>query len=169
MYGVGDQCKGGSAWRPECPPAAASAVPPITSTMGLWECDLLTQSLRWSDGVYDLFGLPRGSALDRDTVAARYVRYSRVELELARLEAIRDCRGFLLDAEITVPGGTRWIRIVAQTEAMEGMAVRLFGSKHDVTFERTLWTAQGRSVDIKPNAVPPMPPRSGPGSAALLR
>ncbi|WP_242138492.1 hypothetical protein [Sphingomonas sp. TREG-RG-20F-R18-01] len=123
---------------------------PVSATMGLWECDLLSHALAWSDGVYDLFGLPRGVKIDRREIAGRYTRQSRIDLELARLEAIRDCTGFMLDAQIEVSGGARWIRIVAQAEAVDGKAVRLFGSKHDVTFERALWAAQGRALDVKP-------------------
>lgn len=131
---------------------------PTIATMGLWECDLATEELLWSDGVYDLFGLQRGQRIDRHAIAAQYARQSRVDLELARLEAIRDCRSFMLDAEIMVAGESRWIRIVAQAEAVDGVAVRLFGSKHDVTFERTVWATQGRQVDVRPNAAPVVSP-----------
>jgi hypothetical protein len=30
---------------------------------GCWECNLADNSLIWSGGVYDLFGLPRGAAI----------------------------------------------------------------------------------------------------------
>ena len=45
--------------------------------IGLWECDLSDNRLSWTDGVFDLFGLPRGAALDRDEIAALYAEPSR--------------------------------------------------------------------------------------------
>ena len=32
---------------------------------GLWECDLTNETLTWSGGVYDIFGLPRGTVVSR--------------------------------------------------------------------------------------------------------
>jgi hypothetical protein len=34
-----------------------------------WECELSDNRLTWSDGVYDIFGVPRGASLMRDEVA----------------------------------------------------------------------------------------------------
>ena len=31
--------------------------------IGVWECDLATEALTWTDGVYGLFELPRGTSL----------------------------------------------------------------------------------------------------------
>lgn len=109
---------------------------PASVSAGLWSCDLATEQLTWSDGVYDLFGAPRGSRVDRHAAAARYTPGSRIALECRRMAAIRDRTGFTLDAEITVGPTRRWIRIVAQVECDEGKPMRLFGSKTDVTFEK---------------------------------
>eukprot|EP01037_Dinobryon_pediforme_P045964 gene45964-58891_t len=51
---------------------------PTKVTTGWWACDLATEALTWSDGVYDLFDLPRGSVLRRANVAARYTPASRI-------------------------------------------------------------------------------------------
>jgi PAS domain-containing protein len=109
---------------------------PASISAGLWSCDLTTDELTWSDGVYDLFDAPRGSRLDRAAAAACYTPGSRVALECRRLAAIRDRTGFMLDAQIVTGAGTRWIRIVAQVECAAGKATRLFGSKTDVTYEK---------------------------------
>ncbi|CAN5343400.1 hypothetical protein BH10PSE15_BH10PSE15_07640 [soil metagenome] len=114
------------------------------AAIGVWECDLATERLRWSDGVYDLFGLPRGSVLDRATAVRLYDRQSRIEMECLRTTAIRDRTGFSIDALIHPARGVeRWIRITAQVECVAGQAVRLFGAKHDVTQEHLLWAARG--------------------------
>lgn len=111
---------------------------PTSTTVGLWACDLVTEELTWSDGVYHLFGLPCGSVPDRARAAACYTPSSRVALECLRVAAIRDKTGFALDAEIETATGSRWIRIVAQVECVDGKATRLVGSKSDVTHEKRL-------------------------------
>ncbi|KAB1072464.1 GGDEF domain-containing protein [Methylobacterium planeticum] len=108
--------------------------------MGAWECDLATERLTWTAGVYDLFGLPAGARLTRSAIVDRYAEASRRELELVRAEAIRFGRGFVLDSEIrTWRGETRWIRITADLAFAEGRPVRLFGAKQDITGEREAW------------------------------
>ena len=111
---------------------------PSASVSGLWECDLATEQLIWSDGVYDLFGLPRGVAIDRAAMLERYLPESRIAMECHRVAAIRDKTGFTMDAQIHVEGAVRWIRIVAYVECVDGAAVCLFGAKYDVTAERAL-------------------------------
>src|SRR5688500_586640 len=65
--------------------------------IALWECDLATETLTWTDGVYDLFELPRGSPVTREQVLALYEEDSRVEMERRRAEAIATGGNFSLD------------------------------------------------------------------------
>ncbi|MEF2552678.1 diguanylate cyclase [Aurantimonas sp. A2-1-M11] len=107
--------------------------------IGVWECALPEQTLRWTDVVYDLFELPRGSPLDRDTILQYYPEESRLILEEIRSEAIAARGGFELDVEITTATGRlRWIRITATVECEQGMPVRIFGMKQDITEEKLL-------------------------------
>lgn len=118
--------------------------PSPIATVGLWECDLVTEQLTWSDGVYDLFDVPRGTPVDRAMTVRFYDPRSRIEMECLRTGAIRDKTGFSVDAQIrSARGVARWIRITAQVECVGGQVVRLFGAKHDVTQEHALWAAQG--------------------------
>ncbi|NDW03874.1 diguanylate cyclase [Jiella sp. 40Bstr34] len=105
--------------------------------IGVWECELNDCSLRWSDVVYDIFDLPRGSALDRGRTLECYPQATRDELETIRSKAIEDRTGFCLDAEIVTARGTRrWIRITASVECVDGEPVRIFGMKQDITAEK---------------------------------
>ena len=107
--------------------------------IGLWECDLSSEKLIWSDVVYDIFGLPRGSRLDRQATLERYVGNSARELVSRRTAAIRDRTGFTLDAEIIAfTGQTRWIRITASVDCRDGQPFRVFGMKQDITEEKLL-------------------------------
>ncbi len=107
--------------------------------IGVWQCDLVTEALTWTDVVYDLFDLPRGIPVDRQTILALYPEATRRELERVRRRAIETGTGFQLDCQIrTARGADRWIRITATVECEGGFPVRIFGMKQDITEERLL-------------------------------
>jgi two-component system sensor kinase FixL len=105
--------------------------------IGVWECDLATSELSWTDAVYGLFEIPRGAPLDRRQLVELYDEPSRTAMEQARANAIQSGDGFSLDARIrTAVGNHRWIRITAEIEQEDGRSVRIFGTKQDITAER---------------------------------
>ena len=105
--------------------------------IGVWECDLATEALTWTDGVYDLFELPRGSHVDRGQVLALYEEDSRREMEARRAKAVAEGGGFVMDIRIrTARGNQRWVRLTVDVEQQDGRPVRIFGTKQDVTEER---------------------------------
>ena len=105
--------------------------------IGVWECDLATEQLTWTDGVYDLFELPRGSPLERARIVELYDAESRREMERLRALAIAEGGSFSLDILIrTVRGNERWLRLTADVEQEQGRSVRIFGTKQDITAER---------------------------------
>lgn len=116
--------------------------------IGVWECELPSETLRWTDVVYDIFDLPRGVALRREEIVLCYAEESRRTLTAMRNRAIAERSGFTLDAEITTfRGNHRWIRITASVESEGPSAVRIFGMKQDITQEkllsdRTRWLAE---------------------------
>lgn len=107
--------------------------------IGVWECELPSETLTWTDVVYDIFDLPRGVMPDRSGTVKCYSEESVRELTKRRSKAIEDCTGFTLDAEIiSFKGIRRWIRITATVESVDGVAVRIFGMKQDITEEKIL-------------------------------
>jgi len=105
--------------------------------IGVWECDLATGRLTWTDAVYDLFEFPRGTLVDRERTVELYEETSRIEMERARARAIESGIGFTLDVRIrTARGNDRWIRITADIEKEDGQSARIFGTKQDITAER---------------------------------
>lgn len=68
--------------------------------LGLWQCDLADDSLRWTAGVYDIFGLERDIAVSRPLSASLYAPQSREAMERLRAYAIRHKRGFTLEVDI---------------------------------------------------------------------
>jgi PAS domain-containing protein len=97
---------------------------------GLWECDLGDNSLAWSGGVYDIFGLPRGVVVTRNDVVKLYSEDSRAAMERLRAHAIKHMRGFTIDVQIRVGGGLeRWVRLITTPICEGGRATRLQGLK----------------------------------------
>lgn len=97
---------------------------------GCWECDLSDQSLIWSGGVYDIFGLPRGAIVTRAEAVGFYAERSRTAMERLRSHAIRHNRGFTIDVEIRAAvGERRWVRLIGAPVWEDGRPVRLHGLK----------------------------------------
>ncbi len=118
--------------------------------IGAWSCDLADSSLLWTAGVYDLFGLPADSRVDRRETVAMYAEESRETMERARAQAIADAgtsgdptRGrFSIDAEIVrTDGARRWMRLTGDVVVEGGRARRLYGLKQDITEEKLRWEA----------------------------
>lgn len=97
---------------------------------GCWECDLSDNSLTWSGGVYDIFGLPRGAKVSREQSVVYYSADSREKMEQLRAYSIRHRRGFTVDVEIRAAvGETRWMRLIAAPVCVGDHVVRLRGLK----------------------------------------
>ena len=73
--------------------------------LGLWHCDLCDDRLRWTAGVYDIFGLERDLQVSRPLAVSLYAPESRGPMERLRAYAIRHKRGFTLDVDIDQADG----------------------------------------------------------------
>lgn len=112
----------------------------LIAKMGAWECRLDTEELIWTDAVYDLFELPRGSTLVRSSIVDLYDGDSRAEMQRLRADIIRHGGRFTLDARIrTNHNAIRWMRLTAEAVYEHGRPVRIFGAKQDITHEKELW------------------------------
>jgi hypothetical protein len=85
-----------------------------THHAGLWACDLPTNRLVWSGGVYDLFGLERGTPLTREGALRHYCDWSLARLERLRSHALAHGQGFTIDVDIRAAsvGELRRLRII---------------------------------------------------------
>ena len=77
--------------------------------LGLWECDLTTETLQWSGGTYDMFTIARDRPLVRRQALIRYPADSLKKLNRIRNRAIAERTGFNLDTDILTPSGARTI------------------------------------------------------------
>lgn len=97
---------------------------------GCWECDLDDDTLTWSGGVFDIFGLPRDTSISRAVTIGFYEEGSRAAMERLRTYAIKHRRGFTLDARIhSAVGETRWMRLIAAPICKDNRTVQLTGLK----------------------------------------
>jgi hypothetical protein len=98
--------------------------------IGLWECDLSDNSLTWTAGVNDIFGVPRDARPIRNDIVALYSHDSREIMERLRAYAIRHRRGFTIDLEIRPSlARTAWMRLTAAPICEGNKVVRLQGVK----------------------------------------
>lgn len=118
---------------------------------GAWECDLITEELTWTDGVYDLFELPRGLPLRRCIALDFYHDDSRQLMERARSEALRSGGRFAVDARIrTCRGENRWMRLTGEVIFEHGQATRIYGGKQDITHEKGLFDRLRQLAECDP-------------------
>lgn len=119
--------------------------------IGAWECELETERLTWTSGVYNIFGYPVGNPLRRANIVDLYVDQSRYNMERARAEVIRSGRAVSLDVEIrSWRGESRWMRLSINAINENGRPVRIFGSKQDITSDRLALEAMRRKAEIDP-------------------
>ena len=119
--------------------------------IGAWECELETERLTWTQGVYDIFGYPMDNPLRRASIVDLYIDESRRNMELARAEVIRTGRPVTLDAEIrTWRGERRWMRLLINTDGGRGPRARIFGSKQDITSDRQAMENLRRQAETDP-------------------
>ena len=105
--------------------------------VGAWSCNLLDSRLSWSSGVYELFGLPMNTTLDRRQMVEMYTEESRETLDRLRGRAIAVGGTFTLDAQIVRPAGDmRWMRVTGAMSYDASGTPLLHGLKQDVTEEK---------------------------------
>jgi diguanylate cyclase (GGDEF)-like protein len=118
---------------------------------GAWSCDLSSERLAWTGGVFEIFDLPKRQTPSRQEILEMYGEESREQLERRRSHAIETCSGFSLDACIVRPDGVeRWIRITAATRSSNGRAERLYGMKQDISEDHARWEVLRAQAECDP-------------------
>ncbi|MGD9768567.1 MAG: diguanylate cyclase, partial [Pseudolabrys sp.] len=119
--------------------------------IGAWECELETERLTWTPGVYDIFGYPSGNPLRRANIVDLYIDESRRNMELARAAVIRTGRAVTLDTEIrTWRGESRWMRLSINAMEENGRVARIFGFKQDISSDRRAMECLRRQAETDP-------------------
>lgn len=103
------------------------------AVVGGWSLDLRTNKLTWTDGVYEVFGLPRGTPLDYEKFLS-LVHPDDVEyVNRSWNDALKGAR-YDIEHRILVDGAVKWVREKARVEFSDsGTPLRGLGIVQDIT------------------------------------
>ena len=102
--------------------------------LGSWDYDLLTRELRWSEGMYQLFGLPSGQPVSPDVYLDFVVDEDRPQAEQFVCCLTTGCADFEETLRLRVGGQGKTVRLklaVLRDEA--GQPVRVLGVDLDIS------------------------------------
>lgn len=104
------------------------------TSIGCWRLDLASEKVVWSEGIYDIYGIPFGGTQNLDDALAYYEPEDRIRLEAALDSAIRTGKPFDLELDL-VPSSSslKRVRIVGEPELEDGRVTALIGVLQDVT------------------------------------
>ncbi len=105
---------------------------------GVWDWDFTTGKAWWSDEMYDLSGVERGSPIELEVSLARVHDEDRQLVHQAMSRAIAERTGFQTEVRICHPVlGERWVVSVGRpVRDRAGQVTRLVGITLDVTARR---------------------------------
>ena len=106
------------------------------AVIGGWNLDLSTNHLSWTEGVYEIFGIPRGIRLDYQMFLSA-VHPDDVEyVNRCWNDALKGA-GYDIEHRIVADGAVKWVREKAQVEFSEdGVALRGSGIVQDITLRK---------------------------------
>ncbi len=120
------------------------------ANIGYWECDLVSDRIRWSEETGRILGLP---SADRAFSQAQFREMIHPDdwhlREHAMAEAIQGCRPYDIEYRVVRPGGdVRFVQVRNEIMYDEtGRPVRMFGTIQDVTERKRMEEALRESAD----------------------
>ena len=103
--------------------------------LGSWEWDPATGEVLYSDEIFDIFGIDRGSSAGKlSSQVEAMIHPEDRELVEAGLRARQTGVGQTVEYRIIRPDGSiRWIRAIGEFVREPGKAVRMIGASQDIT------------------------------------
>jgi diguanylate cyclase (GGDEF)-like protein/PAS domain S-box-containing protein len=106
--------------------------------IGVWQFDIATRALLWSDVTYDIHELERGTPIDVERAIEFYAPAHRAAIRQALQQAIDLGQPWDLELQIvTARGRTIWVRAHGEPVHVDGQLVSLRGVFRDVDEERS--------------------------------
>jgi len=102
--------------------------------IGAWEYHPKTDRLRWTDEVYEIYGLPEDTEVSTEDAIEAFHPEDRPVIKEAFERAVEE--GIPYDEEVrleTPEGETRWVRAHGDVQSEEGKATRVLGTIQDIT------------------------------------
>ena len=108
--------------------------------LGAWEWNLKTSEFHWTDEMYGIHDLPKGSPVSVAQINGLYEQSSRDEVERLMAKSMQEGRGYTFEGPITTATGRqRWVRLITEVECENGEVVCRYGVKQDITEQKILW------------------------------
>lgn len=102
--------------------------------VGGWQLHLASNQIIWSDAVYDIHELPRGSEVDLANAINFYSPETRPVMEQAIAAAVEHGTPWDIQSRfITAKNNEIWVRAVGYAEFSDGIATSLRGAFQDIT------------------------------------
>ncbi len=115
--------------------------------VGSWHLDVRRGRLTWTDEVFNIFGMSKGTELTYETFLTKVHPEDREHVQQAWTSALKGSP-YDIEHRIIVDGEPRWVREMAQVQFDDkGNAVEGIGTVQDITERKHTETALQRSAD----------------------
>lgn len=106
--------------------------------IGTWELDLSTNKVKWSDSLYDLYEIPRGTIIDLELSLSFYPKQNEI-IESAIANAIETGEKYSLDLLLTKRSGNQlWTRAIGIPKTENGKVNFIKGYVLDINDSKQL-------------------------------
>jgi diguanylate cyclase (GGDEF)-like protein/PAS domain S-box-containing protein len=106
--------------------------------IGVWQFDLATRALMWSDVTYDIHEVAHGTPVDVERAIEFYAPEHRPAMRQALQRAIEHGEPWDLELQIvTARGRAVWVRALGEPVSVDGARVSLRGVFKDIDAERS--------------------------------
>ena len=107
------------------------------SAIGVWEYNIASNALYWSNEVYHIYDIPLDSSLTPDLAISFYSDADRERITQLFNESIETGRPYRADLQFTSASGEiKWVRTNGKVDYdIDGKPIRVFGAIIDVTDE----------------------------------
>ncbi|WP_303828565.1 putative bifunctional diguanylate cyclase/phosphodiesterase [Asticcacaulis taihuensis] len=108
--------------------------------IGAWEINPVTGDLVWTKGMYDIHGMSNTVPVDPEDIYNLYPPAVRKKLQKEIEKSNANLTGYTFEGPVILADGQRrWMRVSCEVEVEDGVIVRRYGMKQDITEQRELW------------------------------
>ncbi len=107
--------------------------------VGGWELDLRTEKLYWTAVTREIHGIGLDVKLDKDT-AIEFYKEGETREVVSKVVALAIEKGIPFDLELQIinqVGEEVWVRVIGQSEMINGECKRIFGTFQDINEKKT--------------------------------
>lgn len=111
-----------------------------TAKVGGWEYDLISESIRWTPEVYNIYGLEEGNGdVDLKQAMSYYDAEDREKLEAMIAKAIDDGEPYDLELKLfSADKKEKWVRTTCKPIRVYDRTVKLFGTIQDISQRKSI-------------------------------